>query len=85
MEKALPFPKNIVSHDTWLGLMGEVYGTPVFIPEKLHYFRRHGTNFSQNEDGDAMAEQKSPFSFMQKLKMRLVLGIEILKRILKNG
>ena len=85
MEKALPIPKNIASHDTWLGLVGEVYGTTVFIPEKLHYFRRHGTNFSQNEAGDAMSEQKSPYSFMQKLKMRWVLGIEILKRILKNG
>ncbi len=85
MEKALPFPKNIVSHDTWLGLMGEIYGTTIFIPQKLHYFRRHGTNFSQNEDGDAMSEQKSPYTFMQKMKIRLVLGIEILKRIVKNG
>ena len=85
IEKALPFPKNIFSHDTWLGLIGEVYGTTTFIPDKLHYFRRHGTNFSQNEEGDAMSEQKSPYSFMQKLKMRLILGVEILKRILKNG
>jgi len=85
MEKALPFPKNIVSHDTWLGLIGEIYGTTIFIPEKLHYFRRHGTNFSRNEEGDAMSEQKSPYSFMQKLKMRLVLGIEVFKRIVKNG
>ena len=85
MEKALPIPKKVVSHDTWLGLIGEVYGTTVFIPEKLHYFRRHGTNFSQNDAGDAMSEQKSPYSFIQKLKMRWVLGMEILKRILKNG
>ncbi|MFH6603056.1 glycosyltransferase family 2 protein [Maribacter algicola] len=85
MEKALPFPKNIVSHDTWVGLMGEIYGTTVFIPQKLHYFRRHGTNFSQNDAGDAMSEQKSPYSLMQKIKIRLVLGIEILKRIVKNG
>lgn len=84
MQKALPFPKTIVSHDTWLGLIGELYGNPVFIPHKLHYFRRHGTNFSQNEAGDAMSEQKSPYSFTQKLKMRVVLIREIFKRALRH-
>ena len=67
MEKALPFPKNIVSHDTWLGLtLVKFMERPSFIPEKLHYFRRHGTNFSQNDEGDAMSEQKSPYTFMHR-------------------
>ncbi len=85
VEKALPFPKNIVSHDNWMGLMGEIYGSTVFIPEKLHYFRRHGTNFSQNDEGDAMSEQTSPYTFMQKMRIRWVLGIELLKRVIRNG
>jgi len=83
LEKALPFPKDIVSHDTWLGLVGELVGSCYFMPEKLQYFIRHGTNFSITDGKDAMNDQISPYSFVEKLKMRWILFKNILKRQLR--
>ncbi len=80
LEKALPFPSDIVSHDTWLGLMGELSGSCYFIPEKLQYFIRHGTNFSITDGQDAMNDQISPYSFGEKMKMRWVLLKNVVKR-----
>lgn len=80
LEKALPFPKDIVSHDTWLGLMGELVGSCYFMPEKLQYFIRHGSNFSITNGQDAMNDQISPYSFNEKLKMRWILFRNVLKR-----
>lgn len=80
LEKALPFPKDIISHDTWLGLMGELSGSCHFIPEKLQYFIRHGTNFSITDGQDAMNDQISPYGFSEKMKMRWVLLKNVTKR-----
>ena len=83
LTRSLPFPKDIISHDTWIGLIGEVFGKTAFIPDKLHYFRRHGNNFSVNSGVDAMSEQLSPYSFFEKIKMRLVLVKNITFRYCK--
>ena len=83
LEKALPFPKHIKSHDTWIGLVGESFGSTLFLPEKLHYFRRHGSNFSISEGADAMADQKSPYTIFEKISMRMVLLKNVLARIIK--
>lgn len=40
----LPFPENIPMHDSWIGLLAELKGEVLFIPEKLVYYRRHGDN-----------------------------------------
>lgn len=80
---SLPFPKNIVSHDTWIGLVGEVFGETTFIPDKLHYFRRHGSNFSVNNGKDSMSELYSPYTFSEKIKMRLGLIKNISFRFFK--
>lgn len=60
----LPFPKHILWHDMWIGLMAEKKGKTVFIPDILLYYRRHGNNAS------ATAE-KSTFSLIYQLKYRL--------------
>lgn len=60
----LPFPKHILWHDMWIGLIAEKKGNTVFIPDILLYYRRHGNNAS------ATAE-KSSFSFLFQLKYRL--------------
>jgi len=60
----LPFPKHILWHDMWIGLMAEKKRKTVFIPDTLLYYRRHGNNAS------ATAE-KSSFSFWFQLKYRL--------------
>lgn len=40
----LPFPERIPMHDSWIGLMAELNGKVLFIPDKLVYYRRHGQN-----------------------------------------
>lgn len=43
----LPIPQNIEMHDWWIGLLGEIYGKPIFIQDKLIKYRRHENNVSQ--------------------------------------
>ena len=38
---ALPFPKGIPMHDSWLGLLTECFGTVEFVKEKTIKYRRH--------------------------------------------
>lgn len=71
---ALPFPKGLITHDTWLGLVAEMYGNPVFITEKLIYFRRH----DQNQSSTLCP---SRLSWGEKISYRLVLIMGILKRL----
>ena len=46
----LPFPKYILWHDMWIGLMVEKHGKTKFIDEKLLYYRRHGGNASATSE-----------------------------------
>lgn len=47
LDKALPFPKNIQSHDRWLGFVGSIImKSYIMIPDKLILYRRHGNNVS---------------------------------------
>lgn len=46
LKYALPFPKNTQWHDMWIGLIAERHGKPLFLDEKLLYYRRHGDNAS---------------------------------------
>lgn len=41
LDKALPFPKGIQSHDRWIGNVAAFYFKYIIIPEKLIYYRRH--------------------------------------------
>ena len=43
---ALPFPKHILWHDMWIGLIVEKYGASKFINNQLLYYRRHDINAS---------------------------------------
>lgn len=60
----LPFPKHILWHDMWIGLMVEKHGKTKFINDKLLYYRRHGNNASATSE-------KSTFSRWFQLKYRL--------------
>ncbi len=71
---ALPFPKGLITHDTWLGLVAEMYGKPIFIKDKLIYFRRHGENQSSTLC-------QSRLSWKEKIGYRIVLLSGILKRL----
>jgi glycosyltransferase involved in cell wall biosynthesis len=52
-EHALPFPEGIVMHDYWIGLVSELYFSPLFIHESLVLHRRHGDNHSTTGRGSA--------------------------------
>jgi glycosyltransferase involved in cell wall biosynthesis len=66
---ALPFPPHIPMHDSWLGLLSEVYGHVEFIPEKTINFRRHARNRSYR-----------PFTVMTQIKWRLCLAYQLARR-----
>jgi glycosyltransferase involved in cell wall biosynthesis len=67
----LPFPKNILSHESWIGLNAEVFGKTLFINDRLILYRRHANNYSNTLKG-------STLTFYQKLKYRFYILINIL-------
>jgi glycosyltransferase involved in cell wall biosynthesis len=69
----LPFPKSIVMHDIWIGLWVELYGSTIFIDKQLILFRRHSQNTTDSAG-------KSKNTFIVKIKYRIVLLIELIKR-----
>ena len=73
LEWALPFPKNIASHDIWLGLIAEKKGTSCFLDEPLIYYRRHGHNASSTAC-------KSELGLIRKLKYRSYMLLHSIKR-----
>lgn len=62
----LPFPKEPLMHDIWIGLMGMKHGKVRVIQEQLLFYRRHGGNASING-----TRSKNPLSY--KLKYRYYL------------
>lgn len=71
---ALPFPKNTVAHDVWLGLLSEAKSGVFFIEEPLLLYRRHELNYS-------FAGNKSQNSISYMLSYRLKLLYNIFNRL----
>lgn len=46
LKVALPFPPHIPMHDSWLGILSEIFGEVEFVPEKTIKYRRHAVNES---------------------------------------
>ncbi|HZL09020.1 MAG TPA: glycosyltransferase [Prolixibacteraceae bacterium] len=46
LDKVLPFPKSVNSHDIWIGNIAAFYFKIKFIDDKLIYYRRHDQNIS---------------------------------------
>jgi glycosyltransferase involved in cell wall biosynthesis len=80
---SLPFPMETSSHDTWIGLIGEIVGKTYFLNEPLMFFRRHGANYSVHNLGDAILTNKSAYSMKNILVLRLLLIKMLLKRYIK--
>lgn len=74
LNKALPFPDNTPMHDWWLGLIAEICGDVVFVQRKLLLYRRHGNNASSTSDS-------SPNSFWGKVRFRLIITLNLFKRL----
>ncbi len=73
---ALPFPKKIPMHDFWLGMIGEFYFRPIFVPQPLVYYRRHDNNAS-------ITGVKSTNSLSRKIGFRLQVILPLVLRKLK--
>lgn len=73
LDYALPFPSKIAMHDIWLGLSVELNGRSYFLQKPLMLYRRHNNNAS-------FGGGKSKYSLRHKIKYRLYLLINLLKR-----
>lgn len=77
--ECLPFPKNIVAHDYWIGMywLFKYHRNIYFSEEVLMRYRRHGGNVSTSSE-------KSNNSFFYKvLTKRLFLLEAVIKRFIK--
>lgn len=72
LAKALPFPSRLTVHDQWLGMIGELYGRVLFLPEKLVAHRRHDKNASTTF-------HKSNHDWADKFSNRLNLALSLMK------
>lgn len=70
---ALPFPRNLIMHDNWLGLLSQIYGYRIqYIETPLIKYRRYNGNVSPQMS-------KNPLWF--KISYRIKLLLQILKRL----
>ncbi len=72
IDLCIPFPKGILSHESWIGSVASFFGKTKFISDCLIYFRRHQFNNSNTLKG-------STLSFKQKLTYRIVILYNIFK------
>lgn len=70
---ALPFPQRIPMHDSWLGLLSELYGTVEFVPEKTIRYRRHASNRSFDR-----------FTMGQQIRWRFFLACRLLRTVVSH-
>lgn len=75
LDISLPFPKKVMLHDAWLGILSEHVGKNKFISDRLIYYRRH-------QDNSSFVEGKSKNSFIFRIKYRIELLYDILKRVI---
>jgi hypothetical protein len=70
---ALPFPRGIPMHDSWLGLLSEMFGRVEFLPEKTIRYRRHQANRSFMR-----------FTVRQQITWRFLLAYHLARRAAGN-
>jgi len=73
LEKCLPFPKNLIAHDIWIGLISDMIGKTLFLDSKLILYRRHTSTFTY-------AGRKSRNSMLFKIKYRIILTAQIFRK-----
>ncbi len=81
LNAVLPFPRYVIMHDVWIGLVAESIGKVLFLDEKLIMYRRHADNVTAAIHRDDA--HLSDFSLAFKLWYRLALLTRVLKRYLK--
>jgi glycosyltransferase involved in cell wall biosynthesis len=73
LEVLLPFPSHLPMHDSWIGIINQLYGRVHFINTPLISYRRHSQNFSSSTHS----------SLLQMIKWRLRLTIAVIGRVWK--
>ncbi|MEO8236800.1 MAG: glycosyltransferase [Flavobacterium sp.] len=77
LQYILPFPKQPVPHDIWIGLISEIFGKVYFLREKKILYRRHNNNLSNSAE-------VSSNSLVFKIRYRAILLNSIVLRIIKQ-
>jgi glycosyltransferase involved in cell wall biosynthesis len=72
----VPFPKGLVSHDNWIGLLATRLGKVVYLDEPLVAYRRHSNNVS--------SRGVSANTLFFKIYYRMSMFYQILKRLLNE-
>ena len=67
LDAALPFPKKIPMHDMWIGILSEIAGRVLFLPEILSLYRRH--------DGNVSGVSRSPMFRVAGFRIRLAFAL----------
>ena len=80
LNKFLPIPNLVESHDRWFGYAGYYFDDIYFLNKKLIKYRRH-QGATSHSNGVDLATNKSNYSFFNKLKRAIILHILYLKRI----
>lgn len=71
LDKAIPFPGEIVMHDQWIGLIAQKYFKVKFIPQVLVDHRRHSKNYSTTGGSSKNSLGKKVISRVKLAKMLL--------------
>lgn len=70
LEKALPFPNELHTHDYWLSLVAQLSGQCVFIPETLVSYRIHMGNSSNSLQALTDIPSRHPKQLLHRLLTR---------------
>lgn len=74
LDAALPFPKKMILHDSWIGILAESFGNVKFVDERLVLYRRHFNNSS-------FSGGRSNNSIFFRVRYRVVLFSQVVKRV----
>lgn len=78
LDMALPFPRKVSSHDTWLGYIATTFFKVRLIPEQLMYYRRHENVVSITGKRSHKALVKKVGNRLRYLTLVLLRGIGII-------
>ncbi len=69
-EVALPFPRGLPMHDSWIGLVNSIIGNLAYLDESLLFYRRHESTVTTPEHGSGMRMLAQRWNLMMGLVSR---------------
>lgn len=78
LQVAIPFPKNVIMHDIWIGLCADIYYRTAIISQPLMKYRRHGNN-------ESSASGKSNLPIWFRIEYRVRTLFQLILRCLKQN